>query len=145
MADEGTEWVTLRVASQRLGRSPETIRRQIKDGTFEYPAEREQRAPGDTRDRYKVRLPKAPDTPQATPHEALRPLVDALDQEREERRRLAAENADLRERAGRAEASAEASARHITALAAQIADMAAQRDEWREKAERAWRRWWWPW
>lgn len=64
MPDSRHDWVTLRVASQRLGRSPETIRRQIRQGTFEYPHERLPLAAGSNRDRFVVGLPK--DTPDAT-------------------------------------------------------------------------------
>jgi hypothetical protein len=132
---EGTEWVTLRVASQRLGRSPETIRRQIREGTFEYPAEREQRAPGDTRDRYKVRLPKAPDTPQATPHEALPPYPDLRDTVAALKEQISAQ-----EQRHASERTTDASERHTWVERAIRAEQRA--DDLQQQLTRQQRVWW---
>ncbi len=135
MSDDQHEWVDLREASRRLGRSTETIRRQIRAGTFEHPAEREQRAPGDTRDRYKVRLPKAPDTPQATPHEALPPYPDL-------REALA-----VLERQFDAQRAADASQRAVDASvirdqAEQLGALKAERDALQARVEALSRPWW---
>lgn len=126
MTDE--EWVGLRDASRRLGRSVETIRRQIQAGTFEYPAEREPRTKGDTRDRYIVRLPRTPDNASPTPQNApppypdlrealavLRAQMDAQDQRHaSERVTDATELRVALERAARAEQRADDLAAQLT-------------------------------
>lgn len=92
------------MASRRLGRSPETIRRQIKDGTFEYPCEREAVARGSTKDRFMIRMPQA----SVTPNDASESTLAITERLLETTLAQAEQIADLRERAGRAEAALEA-------------------------------------
>jgi hypothetical protein len=139
MSDE-TEWISVREASRRLGRSAETIRRQIREGTFEHPSEREPRAKGDTRDRFIIRLPKAPDDAPATrpdaslPYPDLREAVAALERQFDAQRQ---EHASERV----TDASIiRAQAEEIGALKADLAQ--ARADLAAERGRRRFR-WWW--
>ena len=121
-------WVPFAEAMRLLGTSETTLRRLIRQGKVV--AETEPRAPGDSRVVYRVLIPEPPGDPppsvtlsesehppairQEPPQDfsaalsvALGPLVAALDSERTERQKLAAEARLLAERAARAEAAAE--------------------------------------
>jgi hypothetical protein len=128
MTDDGLEWVSVREASRRLGRSPETIRRQIRDGTLEHPFEREPRAKGSSSDRFIVKLPRRTDDASPTPQDALplypdlRETVAALERQilaqearhASERATVASEIREWMERAVRAEQHAEDIDRQLT-------------------------------
>lgn len=159
MPDNRYAWVTVREASQRLGRSPETIRRQAKDGTLEHPWEWAPRSRSDPRLQILVGFPRSETTPRepsATPHDAiaatdaLRAVVDAhqaevaalraqhaTERERDATRRASLERevAQLDETAMLLAADAVEASRRADALAAENAALAAQ------LARR--RRWWW--
>lgn len=67
MPDDRYDWVKLTEASRRLGRSPETIRRQIRLGTFEHPHDEVPLAPGSSKTRFIVGFPKGQaDAPRST-------------------------------------------------------------------------------
>ena len=107
--------ISTREAAAILGTSTSDVLRRIRAGTLR--SERFERAGGTY---YRVYLDPPQDTPEA-PQEppgprqdvseaiqaAVAPLVEALAEERSERRKLAEENADLRERIGAAETRAE--------------------------------------
>jgi excisionase family DNA binding protein len=122
-------WFTVEAAAKRLGVSASTVKRRIQDGkpirtafgsSVEFDREMVERPQGhEWLVRFRSDLPpisSAPERslPESTPAPssdqgdsgALTALVDALAEERAERQRLAAENAELRERVGRAEADA---------------------------------------
>jgi hypothetical protein len=147
-------WVPFDQARMTLRMSEGTLRRAIRDGKVV--AEQRRRnpdSPTDQRMVYEVLVTDPPasvtDSESAHPpttsqhppasasalSEALSAITDALDAERGERQRLAAENADLRERVGRAEAVAASATATATALQAEIARLQA-RPSWRA---------WWPW
>lgn len=129
----------------RTGISPTEIRRQIRAGTL--PAETFQRPQG-TYYRVIVDTPEdAPSTSQEAPDSRQEPplatqaLVDALADERVERQRLAAENANMRERVGRAEERtiaadrrADAAERDRTALAERLRITEIERDAERRRS-----------
>lgn len=128
------EWVSVREAARRLGISPETVRRRIEAG--ELVGERE--ALGGSRERFRVRMetpqgasgerpdmPMTPSTLDATETptnasaltgRALEIMEALLRANAETFERQAETIADLRERAGRAEASLEAANAELTRL-----------------------------
>jgi len=138
-----------------LGMSEGTLRRAIRDGTVV--AEQRRRnpdSPTDQRMVYEVFIPDptgeppvaeaAPESdsrqtsatdPPTSATRVLEVLAAALTEERAERQRLAVENADLRERVGRAEAEATSANSSAEALRAEIERLQA-RPSWRA---------WWPW
>jgi hypothetical protein len=136
-----------------LRMSEGTLRRAIRDGTVT--AEQRRRNPDSLTDQrmvYEVlitdppgepptadaapespnRQPSATDAPAVTTR-VLDVLAEALTEERIERQRLAVENAELRERVGRAEAVAASATTTATALQAEIERLHAR--SW-------WRIWW---
>lgn len=148
-------WVPFDQARMILRMSEGTLRRAIRDGTVT--AEQRRRnpdSPTDQRMVYEVLIPNPPgeppladvdsespirqtsatDPPAATTR-ALDVLAAALTEERAERQRLAVENAELRERVGRAEAEVASATASATILQAEIDRLRA----------RPWWRAWWPW
>ena len=120
LSDDRYEPISVDEAASRLKVSSSTVRRMIRDGKLQ--AERETRPQGEI---VRVLWPRPEDVPPpVTPTEsppvsapadhvsealsaALGALTEALESERMERQRIAAENAALAERVGRAEALAE--------------------------------------
>jgi hypothetical protein len=123
--DTRHQWVSVKQAAIHFGTSESDIRRRIRRGELE--SESLARpggtllrvrlpTPEDTPDTRQSEIPTpetshpapepspaAPDTLQHALSAALGPLSEALASERAERQKLAQENADLRERVGRAE------------------------------------------
>lgn len=99
-SDEQYEWVSVAEASRRLKLSPSEVRRRVKAGLLE--GMRQPRGPGDTRDRFMVQVPvRADGAPSdAQPHADSETLLHTLDALARAQEAIA----DLRERAGRAEA-----------------------------------------
>lgn len=119
-SDDGFEWVSVSEAGRRLNLSPSEIRRRIRVGILT--GERQPRGPGDTRDRFVVKLPvislltehaqaNAPSdaSPRADSEIFTRLLSEFLDAKadigtlREERGRLQAERDNASARANAAE------------------------------------------
>ena len=142
-------WVSFTEAQRILGMSEGTLRRAIRAGAVV--AEQRRRSPDSPTDQrmiYEVFVMQSPASasaiesdqtpprrqePPAALSAALAALTSAMDSERTERQTLAAENADLRERVGRAEAAAAAHQARSAELAEEVA---------RLRAERERRRWW---
>jgi hypothetical protein len=146
-------WLSLPEYARTTGTPESTVRAMIRAGKLE--AHREARAPGDTRDVWKVWLPEPPEQPQDEPQPpatgteppsapeattdapaAITALVDALAAERDERQRLAEALLAATERAARADERAIAADRRADA---------AERDraEAQAEMERVQRRGWW--
>lgn len=159
MPDDRYTWLTVRDASRRLGRSPETIRRQAKDGTLEHPWEWAPRSRNDKRLAIFIGFPKVgatPHEPSATPHDAtvapdaLRLLSDA---HQAEVAALKAQHASERHsdasRIARLEGEVNALDETAQLLAAELIEALRRVEEEREaarlqaSAER--RPWWWRW
>jgi hypothetical protein len=162
-------WLSLPEYARTTGTPESTVRAAIRAGKLE--AHREARAPGDTRDVWKVWLPEPPEQPQDEPQPpatgtepsstpaaptdapaAITALVDALAAERDERQRLAEALLAATERAARAEADAVYAARErqraddlaetLIALRASLSAKEREAAELREQLAR--RRWWKP-
>jgi hypothetical protein len=143
-------WVSFDEARMILRMTEGTLRRAIKAGTIT--AEQRRRnpdSPTDHRMVYEVLVTDPPDdasdskavhppgqspTSATDPPEAATRVLDvlaaALIEEREERQRLAAENADLRERVGRAEAEVASATATANTLQAEV-DRLRARPWWR--------------
>lgn len=132
--------ISVREAAIRLGTSESDIRRRIRRGELQ--AEVLPRAGGTL---LRVLLPDPTDAPGAAPAESgaapeapqdapalTTRLLDKLDERDVTITALHAENAELRERVGRAETEAAAAERRATDLAAELA---------RERGRRWWRFW----
>lgn len=152
------EPISVAEAASRLKTSQSTVRRMIRDGKLQ--AEREARPQGEI---IRVLWPRPEDVPPPTTIPSQPPATDtpapfsvaldtlaaALTEERAERQRLAAENADLREQRGKLLAEREAARyelaeerkrseahqAHATAAEAELARLRAERERsW-------WKRW----
>lgn len=159
--DDRYEPISVDEAASRLRVSPSTVRRMIRDGKLQ--AEREQRPQGeivrvlwpaavaDARDVPPPATPAMPAMPSSEPpgsapttapandlpaalSVALGPLNEALAAERAERQKLAQENAQLRERAARAESDAAHEKQRAADLARQLE---------RERGRSLWKPWTW--
>jgi hypothetical protein len=139
-------WLSLPEYARTTGTPESTVRAAIRAGKLE--AHREARAPGDTRDVWKVWLPEPPEQPQDEPQPpatgteppsapeattdapaAITALVDALAAERDERQRLSNRVSELEREAGR--------------LEGQVIAAQAERDAAGAEVERLRRRGWW--
>lgn len=129
--------ISTREAAAILGTSTSDVLRRIRAGTLR--AERFERAGGTY---YRVYLDPPQDTPDAHQEppeprqdasEAIAALRAIIEEERAERRQVAAENADLRERIGRAEANAQQERARADRLQAEL-DRERNRSWW----QRAW-------
>lgn len=154
-------WVSFAEAQRVLGMSEGTLRRAIRDGTIT--AEQRRRTPGSATDQrmvYEVLVmdPPAPASayesdqpppirqePPAALSAALGALTAALDSERAERQNLAAEVADLRERAGRAEALAEQRLADKEQYAIDLGEQTERAIRAEAEVERLRARRWWRW
>jgi hypothetical protein len=149
MPDDAYEWLPVRDAADRLHTSASTVLRMIREGSLV--AELGPRSERDRRPQYLVRFDRPQDTPMSTP-EATTPRQDAPDVANAIRaaidpyvamnERIAelyagavAENAELRERVGRAEADASHAQAHADAAITEAAELRRQLGR---------RRWWWP-
>jgi hypothetical protein len=153
--DNRQRWVSFDEARMILHMTEGTLRRAIKAGTVT--AEQRRRnpdSPTDQRMVYEVLVTDPPDgandsissrppgqsptsvtEPPETTTRVLDVLAVALTEERTERQRLAVENADLRERVGRAESMVASAMASASTLQAELDPLRA-RPGWRA---------WWPW
>jgi excisionase family DNA binding protein len=148
--DDRYEPISVDEAASRLKVSPSTVRRMIRDGKIA--AEREQRPQGEIvrvlwpatsqapSDATTPSGPAATDLPVAL-SAALGPLTDALASERAERQKLAQENAELRERVGRAESDAEHTREALDWTEARRAQAEGELE--RMRARSFWKPWTW--
>lgn len=153
-----SDWLTVEAAAARLGVSPATVKRRINDGkpvrvagdrSVEIEAEQVARPQGhEWQVRIRTALPPIKAAQERSDSESAAPINSAQDdsgaltalreawaEDRAVLGTLRTENADLRERAGRAETRADLAERRVR-------ELEAERDRLTARLERPWWRFW---